>query len=226
MALRPRGIPMAPSATKDEYCARDQTWGLTGPGISPASCCGTTEGLRNAPDDASDRYCLLPRALALRSDACCGRRYSPADEPDFDAAHRAAIATNPPGVTLTLAIDPTAKQLHIGEPLPMKLTFAFHDPKPFEFNDCAYKPDRDRLIDLFYVTPAVSLRSLESRYGNQDQGFLGSPSGFDLRKAAAGPASGRPERIIAVSTGRENIACIARAGVSGRSARARLSASL
>lgn len=131
-----------------------------------------------------DRYCLP----ATKTLVCVAMLFAAAgalgaDEPDFDAVHRKAIAANPPGVTLALTIDPTAKPLRVGELLPMKLTFEFRDPKPFEFNDREYKPDRARLIDLFYVTPAVGLRSLESRYGNQDEGFRGSPSGLDLRKS-------------------------------------------
>ncbi|HEY5314683.1 MAG TPA: HEAT repeat domain-containing protein [Pirellulales bacterium] len=102
-----------------------------------------------------------------------------AGEPDFDAAHRAAVAANPPGVTLTLSTDAPAGQFRLHAPLPLKLNFEFRDPKAFDFDDWKFSPDQARIVDTFYVTPTASAQRLESGFARQGGGVPGSGRPLD-----------------------------------------------
>lgn len=104
----------------------------------------------------------------------------------FDKDHTQALAANPPGVTLTLARDDSARPFRLGEPLPLKLLFRFTDPKAFGFDAKNYEPGWARQVDLFYAAPVDRVWRIESMYGGR---VAGSPaplgSGSAVRTIAA-----------------------------------------
>lgn len=84
--------------------------------------------------------------------ALCGARLAlAAPASDFDAARLKAVASNPPGVSLTLRLPDGRTQFHQGEVISLTVTFASSLPKAYQFNTGPGDRDTPWNSDSFQV---------------------------------------------------------------------------